>query len=206
MPDTTVAGIVVAGGASRRLGFDKRRLRLWGDAGPTLLEHTLDALVPLCAERMVVLNDPDAWPHLPARLVTDRFPGTGVLGGIVSGLQAVAAPAALVLAADLPLLNAALLRALLARPRTYHVLLPRPAPAHIEPLHALYRCDCLPTLRAALQRGTRRMTEALHGLHLEFFEPHELARYDPHGHALLNLNTPDDLARARELLAWRGTH
>jgi molybdopterin-guanine dinucleotide biosynthesis protein A len=201
MPDPTVAAVVVAGGTSRRLGMDKRRLRLWGEAGPTLLEHTLDALAPLCAERIVVLNDPQAWPALPARLVPDRFPGSGALGGIVSGLHAAAAPFALVLAADMPLLNAALLRAMLARPRAYDVLLPRPAPAHIEPLHAIYRRACLPRLHAALEQGTRRISEALEPLHCAFVEPAELARYDPHGHALLNLNTPDDLAQVRALLA-----
>jgi molybdopterin-guanine dinucleotide biosynthesis protein A len=200
MPDAPVAAVVVAGGTSRRLGRDKRRLRLWGEAGPTLLEHTLDALAPLCAERIVVLNDPHAWPDLPARLVSDGFPGGGALGGIVSGLQAATTPFALVLAADMPLLNAALLRAMLARPRAYDVLLPRPAPAHIEPLHAIYRCACAPRLRATLEHGTRRISEALMPLSCAFVEPDELARYDPAGHALLNLNTPDDLARVRALI------
>lgn len=201
MPDPSVAAVVVAGGISRRLGYDKRRLRLWGESGPTLLEHTLDALAPLCAERIVVLNDSPAWPDLPARLVPDSLPGSGALGGIVSGLHAASTPFALVLAADMPLLSVALLRAMLARPRSYDVLLPRPAPAHIEPLHALYRCACAPRLRAALEQGTRRVSEALELLRREYIEPAELARYDPTGHALLNLNTPDDLARVRELLA-----
>jgi molybdopterin-guanine dinucleotide biosynthesis protein A len=201
MPDPSVAAVVVAGGTSRRLGTDKRRLRLWGEAGPTLLEHTLDALAPLCAERIVVLNDPHAWPDLPARLVPDSLPGSGALGGIVSGLDAASTPFALVLAADMPLLSVPLLRAMLARPRPYDVLLPRPAPAHIEPLHALYRCACAPRLRAALEQGTRRVSEALAPLRREYIEPAELARYDPTGHALLNLNTADDLARVRELLA-----
>lgn len=201
MPDPSVAAVVVAGGISRRLGYDKRRLRLWGESGPTLLEHTLDALAPLCAERIVVLNDSPAWPDLPARLVPDSLPGSGALGGIVSGLHATSPPFALVLAADMPLLSVALLRAMLARPRSYDVLLPRPAPAHIEPLHALYRCACAPRLRAALEQGTRRVSEALELLRREYIEPAELARYDPTGHALLNLNTPDDLARVRELLA-----
>jgi molybdopterin-guanine dinucleotide biosynthesis protein A len=193
--------VVVAGGTSRRLGTDKRRLRLWGEAGPTLLEHTLHALVPLCAERIVVLNDPHHWPALPARLVPDSIPDGGALGGIVSGLQAAAAPFALVLAADMPLLNGALLRAMLARPRTYDVLLPRPAPAHIEPLHALYRRACLAALHAAVQQGTRRISDALAPLRCAYIEPDELARYDPAGHALLNLNTPADLASVRALIS-----
>ncbi|MEP7190641.1 MAG: NTP transferase domain-containing protein, partial [Roseiflexaceae bacterium] len=63
------SAIVLAGGVSRRLGQDKRRLRLWRAAGPTLLEYVVGIVARLCADVLVVLNDPDAWAELPARLV-----------------------------------------------------------------------------------------------------------------------------------------
>ncbi len=62
-----VSGVVVAGGRSRRLGQDKRRLRLWGEVGPTLLEHTLQVLAPLCAELIVVTT-----PQVAAQSVAQR--------------------------------------------------------------------------------------------------------------------------------------
>ncbi len=208
-PEPPISGIVVAGGQSRRLGHDKRRLRLWGTAGPTLLEHTLAVIAPLCAELVVVLNDPESWPHLPARTVPDVFADGGALGGIYAGLQAAAHPAALVVAADMPLLNPALLRWMLTQPRTADVLAPpTQTPERIssypsvEPLHAIYRRDtCLPPMRAALQRGTRRISDVLAAVRVGMLDPADLARYDPHNHSACNLNTPADLERVRRILA-----
>jgi molybdenum cofactor guanylyltransferase len=80
--------IVLAGGRSTRLGQDKRRLQLWGSQGPTLLARTVALAAACCAEVVVVLNDPEAWPDLPARLVLDAYPGVGPLGGLASGLAA----------------------------------------------------------------------------------------------------------------------
>ena len=61
-----VRAIVLAGGVSRRLGQDKRQLRLWGTAGPMLLEYVVGIVARVCADVVVVLNDPDAWNTLPA--------------------------------------------------------------------------------------------------------------------------------------------
>src|SRR5919205_2151237 len=86
--DHRASAIVLAGGLSRRLGQDKRRLRLWGPEQPMLLEHTVSIVARLCPDVVVVLNDPEAWAGLPARLVPDIYPGSGPLGGIYAGLMA----------------------------------------------------------------------------------------------------------------------
>lgn len=198
-----VSGIIVAGGQSRRLGQDKRRLRLWGAAGPTLLEHTVAVLAPLCAELVVVLNDPEDWAGLPARVVGDVYLDGGVLGGIYSGLLAATYAYALVVAADMPWLNPALLQAMLARPRTYDVLVPRsPRPGstrnnwQVEPLHAIYQRGCLPIMHRLLGQGARRMTDVLAEVRVSIMEPDEVARYDPGGWSFWNINTAEELAVA----------
>ena len=62
---------------------------------------------------MVVTNDPElpARAQLPpaTRFVADAYPATGTLGGIATGLAA-ATGWAIVVACDLPLVNAALFR------------------------------------------------------------------------------------------------
>jgi molybdenum cofactor guanylyltransferase len=201
------SAVILAGGGSRRLGQDKRRLRLWGDAGPTLLERTLALAAALCDDVLVVLNDPHAWPELPARVVADRYPGAGALGGIATGLAAARAPHALVLACDLPLLNPQLLAAMLARPRDYDALLPRsPLPGaarngmDVEPLHAIYAAACRPALEAALARGERQVAAALAPLRLAIVERDEIRRHDPHGRSCFNLNTPAQLAAVLQLI------
>lgn len=201
------SAVVLAGGLSRRLGQDKRRLKLWGAGGPTLLEHSIAVVGPLCTDVVVVLNDPELFPHLPARIVGDAYPGSGALGGIYSGLAAAREPYALVVACDMPLLNPRLLAAMLARPRDYDVLVPRaPTPGatrnrmRVEPLHAIYSKGCLTPLRTALTAGHNRITDCYAALRVAYVEPEELRRSDPAGHALLNLNTPAELEAAVRII------
>jgi molybdopterin-guanine dinucleotide biosynthesis protein A len=207
MSATPVASaVVLAGGRSRRLGQDKRRLRLWGAEGPSLLERTVALAATLCPDVVVVLNDPEAWPDLPARLVGDRYPDGGALGGIASGLDAVA-DAALVLACDMPLLSRPLLAAMLARPRTYDALVPRsPIPGvtrnhhNTEPLHAIYSKRCLEPILAALAGGRHQIAAIFPLVRTIYIEPDEIRRYDPAGHAFLNVNTVAQMADAQMLL------
>lgn len=201
------SAVILAGGMSRRLGHDKRQLRLWGEHGPTLLERTVATAGALCADVVVVLNDPEAWAALPARIVGDRYPDGGALGGIISGLEACRESHALVLACDMPLLSPPLLRAMLAHPRDYDALVPRSPDARavrnsqgIEPLHAIYARSCLGPLRAALESGRRQIAASLAGLRVAYLEPEQIRRLDPQGFSFLNINTVAQIAAARRLL------
>lgn len=205
MPE--LSGIVVAGGQSRRLGQDKRQLKLWGEDGPTLLEHTLGVVAPLCDELIVVLNDGDQWQSLPARIVADVYEDAGSLGGIYAGLAVASAPWSLVVAADMPLLNRDLLAALLARPRDYDVLVPRsPQPGAarnkraVEPMHAVYSRACLAPLKATLDAGQRRIIDFFDRVRVVTVEHDELAQYDPDGDSFRNVNTPEELAAVQAIL------
>jgi molybdenum cofactor guanylyltransferase len=211
MREDSVSAVVLAGGRSSRLGQDKRRLRLWGPTGPTLLERTVATVSQLAGDVVVALNDPQEWPGLPARLVIDAPPGeqgggpSGPLAGLYAGLRAASHSFALVVAADMPFLSAELLRALVARPRRYDVLALRSSgarnPLGVEPLHAVYRTACAASLGAALGRGERQLAAAFAGLRLEVVEPEEARRYDPAGRSAFNINGPEQLAEALRLIA-----
>lgn len=201
------SAIVIAGGQSRRLGQDKRRLRLWGAGGPTLLEHTVALVGGLCDDVVVVLNDPEGWPTLPGRHVPDRYPDGGALGGIYSGLVAAEEAHALVVASDMPLLNPQLLAAMLARPRDYDLLAPRalsPGATRnsldLETLHAVYGKGCLVPMGEALDAGRRQITAFFPQVRVAVFEPEATRIYDPHGLSFLNINTAEQLEQIRSLL------
>jgi molybdopterin-guanine dinucleotide biosynthesis protein A len=201
------SAIVLAGGVSRRLGQDKRRLRLWGAAGPMLLEHVVGIVARLCADVVVVLNDPAAWGSLPARLAPDIYTGGGSLGGIYTGLLVARHEYALAVACDMPFLDAGLIGAMLARPRNYDLLIPRalqPGTARnrldVEPLHAIYAKACLAPMRATLESDQRQIAAFFPAVRVAYIEPDETRRYDPAGRSFLNINTPEQVAEAvREL-------
>ena len=78
-----VTGIVLAGGAGRRMGAPKPLLRL-GDK--TLVEHVVVAIEPLVSGVIVVTNDAEAMDFLGLPTVGDAEPGRGPLMGLYSGL------------------------------------------------------------------------------------------------------------------------
>ena len=100
-----ISGIVLAGGASRRMGRDKAFLEL---DGQSLIEIVLERV------RAVVTNTPQRYAHLAARLVGDIHPGIGDLGGIHSGLTAATHDHALIVGCDMPFLNPPLLEYLVS--------------------------------------------------------------------------------------------
>jgi molybdenum cofactor guanylyltransferase len=97
-------GVVLAGGASRRMGRDKALLT-W--RGKTMLEHMAQLLLAAGASRILVSgNCPEYAAH--AELVPDAEPGGGPLVGLLSVL-ALHKSNALIVPVDMPLLSAPLL-------------------------------------------------------------------------------------------------
>jgi molybdopterin-guanine dinucleotide biosynthesis protein A len=179
------------------MGTDKARVELEGVPAALRLARLADELFE---EVLLVGGAPPA--GAPGRAVADPPGEPSALRGLVGALGAAAAPRVLVVATDLPLVTPDLLLALVAYPEA-NAVVPRSA-AGLEPLCALYRRDAaLPVARARLARGAL----SLHGL-LDELAPTvlggaDLAAVDPDGTALFNANTPEELARARALLAAR---
>lgn len=204
-----ISAVVVAGGHSTRLGHDKRVLRLWGDNGPTLLEHTVVLMAQHCDEVIVVLNDPEAWPGLAARIVPDLYPQGGPLGGIYSGLVVAAYPFVFAVASDMPLLNAALIAWMIAQPRDYDVLVPRTGAGRarnrlgVESLHAIYGAACREPIRRQLDAGNPQVIGFYSEARVQYVEYETINALDPDGRAFRNVNTPDDLDEVRRMLEQR---
>jgi len=197
-PGSPVTGIVLAGGRSARLGQDKALLRL--DGGLTLVATTVERLRPLVDEVLVVTGDGARLGRLSARVVPDVYPDAGALGGIYSGLVAARHEHALTVACDMPFLSQDLLRHMLALPRDYDVLLPRLADGLLEPLHAVYSRACREPIRERLAAGRYRVVGFHDLVRVRHVEEPELRRFDPELRSFFNVNTPEELRRALEML------
>jgi molybdopterin-guanine dinucleotide biosynthesis protein A len=193
----TVAGAVLLGGASTRMGADKARLPVDGVAGATRVARLLAGLF-----EEVLLVGGEAPSDAPGRRVADLEGPPGALRGLASALAAATASRVLVVATDLPLLDEELVLALVAYPEADAVV-PRAADG-IHPLCALYaREPVLEIARRHLAAGRLPLHALLTAVRTRWLEGADLAAVDPDGHALLNANEPGDLARAEALLAAR---
>lgn len=203
-----VSLIFNAGGDSRRMGTPKPLLPTPPDGRP-LLRHMLERLSEHpWLQTMVVANEPSwrAQLGLPDDViyVADAFPGMGALGGIATGLQ-LCAGWALVLAADMPLVNPDLCEWLCRQ-----ALAPGQDPppdvvmpvvgGKAQPFHALYHRRSLPVIQTQLDRGERMAVRFLSDVNTRFVAEEELQRVNPDLHSFVNANTPEEWVAALELL------
>ncbi|RPE33635.1 molybdopterin-guanine dinucleotide biosynthesis protein A [Kitasatospora cineracea] len=192
MTDDGYDAVVVAGGAGRRLGgADKPALTV---GGRTLLDRVLAACAD--ARQTLVVGPERPTERAGVRWLREDPPGGGPLAAVAAALPAVTAPRVLLLAADLPFLDAATVRRLLAAldgdggDRCDGALLVD-AGGRDQPLAAAYRTAPLRAARTALGDPAGR---PLRGL----LAPLRLTRLpDPAG-AAFDCDTWDELAAARD--------
>ncbi len=186
------AGLLLAGGRSRRMGTDKSALA-W--QGRPLREHQATTLARSGAWPLLLACRPDQpWTPAGFRRIEDSGAAIGAVGALVNGLAVANRPVLTVLAVDLPLIAADLLGRIADLSRMAGVSV---VPLHengFEPFAAAWHRSALPVLQAVLGEG-RPLQEACAILKARgLLESPDLTA----GEAvqLLNLNTPADLARA----------
>jgi molybdopterin-guanine dinucleotide biosynthesis protein A len=194
-----MTSIVLAGGHGTRLGQDKTKVEI---AGKSLIERVLACVAPLSSEIIVVLSQRDAsqltvYPGM--KLVFDIYPNKGALGGIYTGLMSSKDYHNLVVASDMPFLNADLLRYMLGLSPGFDVVVPRIGEM-VEPLHAVYAKGCLDPIAQLLQKGGLKANSLFHSVKVRYVEEAEVDRFDPQHLSFFNINTKADLSRAKELL------
>jgi len=119
-----------------------------------------------------------------------QYPGAGPFGGIYTGLRAASAERCLVLACDMPLLSAPLLRELQRRAPGCDVVMP--LLVEPEPLQAVYSRACLEPMRARLDAAQFKVTEFLGAVHVCYMSRDECQALDPELRSFVNTNTEDD--------------
>ncbi|MBW0015981.1 MAG: molybdenum cofactor guanylyltransferase [Mycobacterium sp.] len=166
-PDAgSLAGIVVAGGESRRMGRDKATLPFTAPNGgrTTMVEHVVDVIRERCEPVFVMAAPGQPMPTQHARIVRDEMRGLGPLPATGRGLRAAAAAGArlaFVCAVDMPYLTVDLIDDLarLAVETGAEVVLPWDGRTHY--LAAVYRTDLADRVDALVTAGKRKMSDLI---------------------------------------------
>ncbi|NLX35498.1 MAG: molybdenum cofactor guanylyltransferase [Chloroflexi bacterium] len=189
--------LVLAGGQSRRLGYDKVAIRL---GEQTLLQATARRVAALTDDLVVVVRPGQTPPEGPWHVAFDHGAGTGLVAALAGGLAAARHAWALAIGCDMPFVSDTLIRYLSGLTSGWQAVIPSCARG-LEPLHALYHRQALPHLVAAAARGERRLGAALACLRCRMVPEAEWLPYDPQRRSFVNVNTPDDLVLVHNL--WR---
>lgn len=181
-----LTGLVLAGGASRRMGRDKARLRLDGER---LVDRACRRLYAECDRVLVAPGDHPDLARCADDAVRDVVPGGGPLAGIVAGLEAAATPLVAVAAVDQPDLSPAVLRRLADRWSGAHALVPEVG-GRLQPLHAVWSVHAHESARAALVEGERSPTRLLARLDVVVARAGVWGDLAPDGGFAASLNDP----------------
>lgn len=191
-----VTGVIQAGGRSTRMGGEPKALIELG--GRRIVERVLAAIAPVVDDVLVVTSTPERYAFLGLPMVGDVFPEGGSLGGIYSGLAAASGEAVFTVACDMPFLRSDVARLVVARADEADVVIPRLGD-QLETLHAVYGKRCLPHMEERLRAGRLKIVGFFDRVRVVEVPEADVRRLADPEVVFMNVNTPDELARAREL-------
>ncbi|HKB25656.1 MAG TPA: molybdenum cofactor guanylyltransferase [Methylomirabilota bacterium] len=191
-----ITGVIQAGGKSTRMGGRPKALLPLG--GRRIVERVVAAVAPAVDDLLVVTNTPELYAFLGLPMVGDVYPDCGSLGGIYSGLKQAPGDAAFTVACDMPFLHPDVVRLVVGRAGAGDVVIPRVG-GQWETLHAAYAKSCLPAIEAQLVAGRLKIVEFFARVSVVEIAEAEVARHRDPALVFMNVNTPEELERARAL-------
>lgn len=170
--------------------------------GRRIIERVVGALAPVVDDVFLVTNTPDLYAFLGLPMAPDVYPDHGSLGGIYSGLKAASGDAAFTVACDMPFLDPRVVRLVVERAGEGDIVIPRVGD-QLETLHATYHKSCLPHMESRLLQRRLKIVGFFDDVRVVEIAEADVARYADPAIVFMNVNTPDELERARALVAER---
>jgi molybdopterin-guanine dinucleotide biosynthesis protein A len=191
-----ITGVILAGGKSSRMGQNKALMSL---GGKRLVDRVVEVMRSVFDDLLMVTNTPDVYADLGLPMAPDVWPDKGSLGGVYSAIYRVATPYCLVVACDMPFLQAAGLRYLITQMANYDVVVPDVL-GELQTLHAIYSKACLQPIERRLETNRLRIVGFFPDVRVRTVTASELEPYDSALLAFQNLNTPEEFQAAEQRL------
>ncbi len=192
-----LSAVLLAGGDSTRMGTNKAFLKL---NNVNLVDLIFEKLAGIFKEVLIVTDKNSSFQHLEAKVVSDlvTLGKKNALRGIHSGLMYASSDASFLVACDMPFISKPLICHMATYALEYDLVIPRIG-GHYQPLFAFYHRRVLKPVTRALQEEHYKITGFYAGLKLKEISEDTVKRYDPEMLSFININTPQDYARAKKL-------
>jgi len=194
--DVFSTAALLAGGKSRRMGFDKQLFHVQKDR---FFEHLLPALKERFEDVLVVTDQPEIYFGMGVRPVRDVIPGLGPLSGIHAAVREAKSSYVYIFACDMPMIDQRYIDHMIQR------LTDSPADAcvtvkgnWIEPFHGFYGKRALPVMEGDLLAGKSSVYYFLQKINTLYIPEAEARRFTPDWSLFRNLNTREDYAALLE--------
>lgn len=195
-----ITGVILAGGASKRLGRDKVQLTL---GHQRMIDWIIEALDCVFEEVLVVTNNPGLCETIKVKdvkCVGDAMntPVRNSMLGIYSGLVESRNERIFVVPCDMPLLNQKLIEYMIGQLGNEDIYVPFISP-HYQPLHAFYRKSCIPVMKKYILKEHYKIIDLYDEVMTKKVHKEEIDKFDPDLHSFHNVNTEKDYEKLLEL-------
>ena len=194
--NSDITGVVLAGGQSRRMGFNKAEASFHGDSMLIRMINKLQEVTPNILVSIGSITYPSiSWPQ-----ISDELPMCGPIGGIYSVLKRSTTSLNLIVSCDIPLISISLLMFIVNRAEKSkaNITVPVDHDGQLQMLCAVYHKDIIPILEKQINSNKFKLKDLLDLVSVEFVNvSKEHSFYQEH--AFKNVNTFTTLEQARKL-------
>lgn len=180
--------IILAGGKSSRMGFDKQFLKI---EQRSLMDSMIHKLSKEFDEIIIVTNKPDHYIGLGHKITGDLIENMGPLGGIHAGLTISSSQYALIVACDMPNINMEYIKYMKTQVRNHGCT--TKFGNYLEPFISYYSKELIVEIEKYLKTNRKSIHGFLASVEFSYIEEDVARKFSHNWDMFLNLNTKDDL-------------
>ena len=184
--------LILAGGQSKRMGFDKQFLRIedhW------IVDLQIKSLKALFKEIIIITNKPEEYKDFPYEIIMDEIENFGPLGGIHAGLKYSNSEYNYVIACDMPFIAIEYIKymkeEIALQSSAVDAVVTRFG-KWIEPMNAFYGKSLIARIEKNALEDKRKVSTLLEEAKVLYIEEDKAREYSPQWEMFDNLNKPED--------------
>ena len=191
--DNFGTAIILAGGKSSRMGFDKQFLKI---KEKRVMDVVLDKLKEEFSEIIIVTNKPEEYEGSKYKVVSDIIKGRGPLSGLHVGLKHSKSKYAYFIACDMPNINIDYIRYMKHQIEEVEPMAcVTTCTEFIEVFNGFYSKDLYEKIEEQLNNDKRSVNLLLKSVDTLFISEEKTREFSPNWDMFINLNTQEELEK-----------
>lgn len=195
--EKNISAAVLVGGKSSRMGYNKAFLKL-GDY--TMLENIILKVSIAIPDIFLVGSDQNLYSYLGLPFFTDVYKNCGPLGGIHCALTMSETQYVFICACDMPYIDTELVNYMANNTYNYDIVVPY-VRDEVEPLYAIYNKKCLGPIMTMIKSGHKKIRDVFDRVNTKYICTEEIRKIANPELVFMNLNTQNDVNKARLLVS-----
>ncbi|CAH2214913.1 molybdenum cofactor guanylyltransferase [Tepidibacter aestuarii] len=181
--------VILAGGKSSRMKFDKQFLKI---NGVRLIDYLIDKLKLEFEEIIIVTNKKEFYKNCKVKIVSDEIKDKGPLGGIHRGLKEASSEYVYFIACDMPTINLDYIRYMKSMIKDADACVTK-SQNHIEPLNSFYNKRIVKDIEKYIYEDKRSLFLFISNINTIYIKEDKARGFSPNWDMFRNLNTQEDL-------------